>query len=279
MKKAQLAINSISTAVNIKADDFEKHLEAYQSAGFKNIEFCLKHIKDYMSAGHSVADVRKLFNKHNITCIGGFGEAVVDCFTSNKKDNNSKVKENVTLMAELGGKVLVVGTNGPEGSAVPKDTVGEIANTMARIAGEIKNTGVSLCIEFNWSPVVRSLRTAADVVRRAGVRNVGVLFDTAHYHCTPTKFTELNADNIKYVKHVHINDMSPKGGDVSNCNADRVLPGKGCLDLKAIIKAIEKHGYKGYFAIEMFNEKLWSLPPKKSAKLMYNSLLPFLTTG
>ncbi len=59
-----------------------------------------------------------------------------------------------------------------------------------------------------------------------------------------------------------------------DCNADRELPGRGHLDLKKIFGAIEKHGYRGYFSIEMFSQELWDLPASKSARRMYQSLLP-----
>ncbi len=102
------------------------------------------------------------------------------------------------------------------------------------------------------------------------------MFDPAHYHCTPTKFDQLNAQNIAAIRHVHVDDMADKPGELSNCNSDRVLPGKGCLDLPAIFKQLEKNGYRGYFSIEMFSERLWAMPPRTAAKLMYDSLLPFV---
>jgi 4-hydroxyphenylpyruvate dioxygenase len=106
--------------------------------------------------------------------------------------------------------------------------------------------------------------------------NVGVLFDPAHYHCTPTKFDQLTPENVATIRHVHVDDMSDKPGELSNCNSDRALPGKGCLDLKSIFGQLEKYGYKGYFSIEMFSEKLWAMPARKASKIMYDSLLPFV---
>ncbi len=152
--------------------------------------------------------------------------------------------------------------------------LGELAGIFSELAGQIQDTGVNLCIEFNWSPIVKSLRTAAEIARRSGMNNVGVLFDPAHYHCTPTKFDQLNAENIALIKHVHVDDMRDKPGELSNCNSDRALPGKGCLELAALMGQIEKHGYRGYFSIEMFSDELWQMPVTQAAALMYDSLLP-----
>jgi 4-hydroxyphenylpyruvate dioxygenase len=122
---------------------------------------------------------------------------------------------------------------------------------------------------------VKSLRTAAEIARRSRARNVGVVFDPAHYHCTPTKFDQLTPENVATIRHVHVDDMADKPAELSNCNSDRVLPGRGCLDLKAILRRLEKFGYGGYYSIEMFSEKLWAMPARKAARLMYDSLIPY----
>jgi 4-hydroxyphenylpyruvate dioxygenase len=273
MKKSQLAINSVST-IRFGLEDI---LPAYHAAGFENVEFVLKHVKDYLAQGHTLDDVKRLLAQNQLRCIGGF-ETHLACFApaEQKAQNHALIIENAGLLSALGATSMVVGTDGPaEGSQVA-DPTAEIVRTFAEVARKVKSTGVTLCLEFNWSPVVKSLRTAADIARRSRASNVGVLFDPAHYHCTPTKFDQLNAENIAFVRHVHVDDMADKPGELSNCNSDRALPGKGCLDLRAIFRQLEKNGYKGYFSIEMFSERLWAMPPRAAAKVMYESLMPFV---
>jgi sugar phosphate isomerase/epimerase len=112
------------------------------------------------------------------------------------------------------------------------------------------------------------------VARKAQHPRVGVLFDPAHYYTTPTKFDHLNPDTVPWIKHVHLDGMRDKPGDLSHCNDDRVLPGQGILDLPALIARLEEHGYAGYFSIEMFNHDLWQLPAAEAARRCYESLLP-----
>lgn len=270
MKKSQIAINSVST---IRLG-LEECLAAYHQAGFKNVEFPLSHVRDYLADGHTVSDVRRLLDTYHLQCIGGF-ECPVECFSParQRRKNHSRMLENAKFLSELGGTNLVVGTDGPKDIATSSDPLGHIAKTFAEVAKRIKGSGVILCIEFNWSPIVKSLRAACEIARRSRMGNVGVLFDPAHYHCTPTKFDQITSENVAYIKHVHVDDMRNKPGELSDCNKDRVLPGKGCLDLKAIFARIEEYGYRGYFSIEMFNEKLWAMPARKAAKLMYESML------
>ncbi len=269
MKRSQLAINSVST----RHENLEEALAAYAGAGFQNVEFMLGHVKEYLQRGHSAADARRLIESHDLQCIGGF-ECGLEAFSDaeQRAKNHAQIVANARLLAALGAKNMVVGTDGP--NTPTGDVLGELAGVFADVAGQIENTGVSLLIEFNWSPVVKSLRTAVEVARRSGASNVGVLFDPAHYHCTPSKFEHIHAQSVPFIKHVHVDDMADKPGELSNCNSDRALPGAGCLDLPALFGAIEKHGYNGYFSIEMFSDELWNLPAAEAAQLMFDSLLP-----
>ena len=121
---------------------------------------------------------------------------------------------------------------------------------------------------------MKSLQSAVQDAEIAVHPRVGVLFDTAHYHVTPTKLRDINEGSVRYIKHVHLNDMPDTPADLAHRDFDRVLPGEGVLDLPEIISALERNGYKGYFSIEMFSSKLWRLPAKEAARRCYESLLP-----
>ena len=271
MNIRQLAINSVST----RHHDLPDILAAYEAAGFANVEFTLKHVYDFLEAGHCLQDVRALLQQHQLRCIGGFETAAV-CFAPAEEcaQNHDRILANCQLVGELGGSVLVLGTDGPDAATVVDDPIAVIAETFGELGERVQSTGVRLCLEFNWSPIVKSVRTAVEVARRSGSSNVGVLFDPAHYHCTPSKLEMLTADSVQYIGHVHVNDMADKPGELCNCNADRVLPGQGCLDLQQIFGRLEQFGYQGYFSIEMFDEQLWAMPADQAAAKMYASLLP-----
>jgi sugar phosphate isomerase/epimerase len=71
--------------------------------------------------------------------------------------------------------------------------------------------------------------------------------------------------------------MGDKPADLSDCNSDRVLPGEGVLDLRALIATLESHGYTGFYSIEMFNESLWQVSAEEAAHRCFQSLLPLCT--
>ncbi len=268
MRIEQLAINSVST----RHADLEEALAAYASAGFRNVEFVLPLVHEWLGTGHTVADVRRLLERHDLRAIGGF-HIHVACFgdAEAQRANHATHLRNAALIHELGGGTLVVGTDGPDKRSM--EALETVAETFGALARQIEDLDVELALEFNWSPLVKSLRSAVHVAEKVNHPQVGVLFDPAHFHTTPTKLEDLRAETVRWIKHVHLNDMRDKPGDLSDCNADRVLPGEGILDLRAMIDRLEQHGYDGFFSIEMFNEDLWRLPATEAAHQCYRSLL------
>jgi 2-keto-myo-inositol isomerase len=186
--------------------------------------------------------------------------------------NHEQHVANARLVHELGGGTLVVGCDGPEKPAL--DALEVVAANFAELVEQTADLDVGIALEFNWGPLIKSLMSAVRVCERVNRPQLGVLFDPAHYYTTVTKFEHLTAATVRWIRHVHLDDMADKPGELSDCNADRVLPGEGVLDLPGLIGALERHGYEGCYAIEMFNAELWGLPAAEAAGRCYASLLP-----
>lgn len=265
MKADQLAINSITT----RQSSLDEALDAYAAAGFRNIEFHLPLAKD---AG--VDQVRLKLAKHGLTSIGGF-DVALSCFGEpNERERSlAALLDNARFLHELGGGVLVFGTDGPNEPSL--DALETVAEALVTTVDGIAELNVVLALEFNWGPLVRSLESAIRVVGQVNHPRIGVLFDPAHYRTTVTKLEQLTPQNVRWIKHVHFNDMNGTPGEFANCNTDRVLPGEGVLGLKRIITALEAGGYRGFFSVELFSEELWSLPAAEAAARCYASCLNF----
>jgi 2-keto-myo-inositol isomerase len=275
VKIEQLAINAVSTTHS----GLVECLDAYSAAGFKKVEFPMWLVKDYMKEGHTIEDVKALLDDRGMQCIGGW-ECHVACFwEEDKEEVFALLRTNAELISALGGTGMVCGTDGPKEGQEFDDVLQPIVDGFSDAADMIADTGVTLYLEFNWSPIVKSLRTGAEVARRTGKDNVRVVFDPAHYHCTPSKFSQLTPENVAMIGHVHVNNMADKPGELCDCNGDRVLPAEGCLDLPAIFGKLEECGYKGDFSIEMFTQSLYDMPASEAAAIMYQSLLPLTSDG
>src|SRR5215207_1599003 len=269
MKSEQLAIHSLSTSHR----NLEEALDAYAAAGFRYVEPYLPLVKAWMEDGHTIEQTRELFGSYDLQLIAS-SELAVECFHASDVllPNLRANAENARLIGELGGSAMIVHTDGPE--QVTAGSLNPIARALVNLAEATEDVGVDIAVEFNASPVVKSLQSGVRMAQKADHPRVGVLFDTAHYHVTPTKLSDINEESVKWIKHVHLHDMPDPPGDVAHRDFDRVLPGEGILDLPEIISALERNGYEGYFCIELFNAELWGLPTKEAARRCYESLLP-----
>ena len=267
MRLSQIAINSVTT----KHAGLEEALDAYAGAGFTHVEFVLPLVKDWLAAGHTVADVRAQLAKRGLRSIGGFQTHVVAFGDAEARSANHAIHlENARLIHELGGGTLVVGTDGPPQASV--DALSELADVLRGLVGQMEGLNVSMAIEFNWSPLVKSFHSAVCVAERVNHKQFGVLWDPAHYYTTVTKLDDLKPEWVRWIKHVHIDDMRDKPGELSNCNADRVLPGQGVIDLPDMIGRLERGGYNGFYSIELFNDDIWRLPADEAARQCYQSM-------
>jgi len=271
MHAAQFAINSISSS----GDSLEERLDAYAEAGFRKVEFALQHVKQFLNAGGTPVDARDLLDDRGLVCIGAFETHLAVFADSEERERNHQaIQKNAELIRTLGGSNLVVGTDGPQGAS--QNPFDEIIAVFGDVAARIADSQVNLLLEFNWSPIVKSFRTAVEVAQRCGMENAGVLFDSAHYHCTPSKLDQIRPDTVRWIKGVHVNDMRDKPGELSNCNSDRELPGEGHLNLRELFGKIEQFGYTGPFCIEMFSDALWALSPNEASRRMYESMKTLL---
>ena len=64
----------------------------------------------------------------------------------------------------------------------------------------------------------------------------------------------------------HIDDADPRKPLGTQTDADRVMPGDGCLDLKSEIRLLKEKGYDGAVSLELFNRDLWEKDPGEVLK-------------
>ncbi|NQT61022.1 MAG: sugar phosphate isomerase/epimerase [Bacteroidetes bacterium] len=83
---------------------------------------------------------------------------------------------------------------------------------------------------------------------------------------------------LKYANKIglfHIDDTV--NGDLKTLHVafDRTYPGKGQANAAGWLKAAEKAGYDGYYSLELFNDDLYQMDPKKAASECMYQLVAF----
>lgn len=150
-----------------------------------------------------------------------------------------------------------------------RELADEAAARGARIAFEPLNP-----IFMNTDTFICSLAEASKLVEAVDRPNFGVLVDVWHVWHEPDLLPRLHALGER-IFGVHISDW-PRGGP--RCQADRELPGRGLIDLAAVLGALGEAGYGGPCSLEIFSLEglegsLWRLEP---AQLIEESRAGFL---
>jgi len=136
----------------------------------------------------------------------------------------------------------------------PGDRATAVAG-LREIAREAESIGVRIALEpfqlegiESWS-IANTLTDAAQLIDEIGSPAVGIQFDVWHLWNTPDLFEEIERHAHRIVG-VHVSDWrEPTRGW-----ADRVLPGDGVANIPAILGALERAAWDGFYDIEIFSD-------------------------
>ena len=143
---------------------------------------------------------------------------------------------------------------------------------LRELAAEAERLGLRLALEpfqregiESWS-IVNTLGEAVGLADEVGSRALGIQFDTWHLWNTPELPAEIEEHAHRFVG-VHVSDWrEPTRGW-----ADRVLPGDGAAGVPAILGALDRAGWGGFYDLEIFSDNgafgaaypdsLWDVSP------------------
>jgi sugar phosphate isomerase/epimerase len=152
-----------------------------------------------------------------------------------------------------------------------------VVEGLRTIGDEAEHAGVRVGLEpinriggENWT-IVSALPETVELLEDADRPALGIQFDTWNLWNTPTLFDDIAAYCDRFVG-VHVADWR----EPTRSWCDRVLPGDGVADLPAILGALERAGWDGYYDVEIFSDNgafgnawpdsLWDVPPDELAE-------------
>lgn len=155
---------------------------------------------------------------------------------------------------------------------------------LREVAREAESIGLRIALEpfqregiESWS-IANTLGDAAQLIDEIGSPAVGIQFDVWNLWNTPDLFDEIEryADRIA---GVHVSDWR----DPTRGWADRVLPGAGVANVPAILGALDRAGWDGFYDIEIFSDNgtfgtaypdsLWDVDGAELARLCRQRLI------
>ncbi len=267
----RLCMNEITTMHAALEEDFV----AYHKAGFTAVEITLWKVHDYLQ-NHSMNELKQLFQNHGLTPVSACSRnAYYQAFgdTDARQACIDAMKEDFALMQQLGCSVYISGCNAPD--QLKESSYDDLADYLVALANTAQPYDVILALEFNYCKPINSIHTVKLILNKTNHPNIKFVFDTCHFHKSPSKLEDLSLLKAEDIALVHVTDLEDVPVEIMT-DMNRVIPGNGIVPIGAMIDKLMALGYEGYYSVEIFNEALWNLPVEEVSEQVYQSMLPFM---
>ena len=166
-----------------------------------------------------------------------------------------QVRRAIGWVHALGGEVLVV-IPGARDGATWERAASVYADAYAALLPEATAAGIRLAIEVIHPlrqdlSFVNTLADARELARRAGSRG-GYVLDLWHSGWERRLMETIAADARRRIHAVQLSDYKA----VTMRTLDRALLGEGILPLRAILRALERGGYRGWYETEIISDDI-----------------------
>jgi sugar phosphate isomerase/epimerase len=197
-------------------------------------------------------------------CRGGFFTDADRAARRRALDDNRRAIEEA---ARLGSPVLALACGGlPDGDRDLDGARRRVIEALAELAPHAAAHGVRLAIEplhpmyCSDRSVIVTLAQALDLAERFSASQVGVMVDAYHVWWDPQLAAQLTRAGRR-IAGFQVADWAtplPQGALLG-----RALPGEGRIELRRLRQAVDTAGYRGAIEVEVFNQRLWSLPGRE----------------
>ncbi|OLT30495.1 hypothetical protein BJF79_09625 [Actinomadura sp. CNU-125] len=268
----KLCLNRVTLSRDTSAGEV---VRASHAAGFPFVELSARRLLEAVSGDPQAAE---LVSSGAITPVHGGWSIRLHWERDRFEQALPEAIAEMEAVARLGSRsgALVLPRQRPDtGFLVPGRE--ETLDRIGRVAAWAASFDLSLMLEFNGLHTFdrsdrgcRTLKETVELIRCLGSPNVGVLLDSYHWHAsggTAHEVAEIPADMPIFV---HLNDAP----DIRRHLLDdslRQLPGDGCIDLPALLAALQWRGYEGPLSVELKNRELHSRSPYEAARLAHRA--------
>jgi sugar phosphate isomerase/epimerase len=226
------------------ADD----VRALERLGFRSISLATSKVAAYGSR-RAVGLLRaSSLEVAHVSSYGRFGAGA-----AGRRRGMDDVRRGIAFGHEVGARVVAV-LSGPRRQLAWDAAAGALADAYAALVPEATAAGLRLAIEVVHPlrqdlAFVNTLAAARTLARRGGPRG-GYVLDVWHSAWEPAFVATAARDARRRIHAVQLSDVKP----VTLRSMDRALLGRGIAPLAALVGALERGGYRGFYELEIIGD-------------------------
>ncbi|MBC2283391.1 2-keto-myo-inositol isomerase [Listeria booriae] len=259
----KLCFNEATTLEN---SNLEKDLTICEQNGYDYIEIrTMDKLPEYLKT-HTLDDLATYFQNHHIKPLAL--NALV--FFNNRDEAGhaaiiQEFQEMMHICDKIGAKYVVAVPLITTEKILKKGIKQSCIEVLQELSNIAESHGVKIALEFVGHPecTVNTFEDAYDIVQAVNRDNVGLVFDSFHFHAMGSNIENLkNADGSK-IFIFHIDDTEDFQIGLLT-DDDRVWPGHGAIDLEAHITTLKQIGYSDVVSVELFRPEYYQLTPEET---------------
>ncbi|MBC1400016.1 2-keto-myo-inositol isomerase [Listeria booriae] len=259
----KLCFNEATTLEN---SNLEKDLTICEQNGYDYIEIrTMDKLPEYLKT-HTLDDLATYFQNHHIKPLAL--NALV--FFNNREEAGhaaiiQEFQEMMHICDKIGAKYVVAVPLVTTEKILKKDIKQSCIEVLQELSNIAESHGVKIALEFVGHPecTVNTFEDAYDIVQAVNRDNVGLVFDSFHFHAMGSNIENLkNADGSK-IFIFHIDDTEDFQIGLLT-DDDRVWPGHGAIDLEAHITTLKQIGYSDVVSVELFRPEYYQLTAEET---------------
>ena len=245
---------------------------AASASGYSALSVGPEDIEGARAEGLSDSDIRALFEDNGLQIAeldpllswlhsGSLGKGAIDDSAPRLGRDES---EFFALADTFGGSLINCA------HPFPGDVdLDEAAEAFAGLCDRAREHGTRCAIEFLPWTGIPDVTTAAEIVRRAGRTNGGIMFDTWHHFRGANDDEALRQVPGEFIHGVQVNSApsAPSGEPMIESMHERLLPDEGDIDVANLIRILDSIGSRAAIGIEVFSNTLNALPANQTAQL------------
>ncbi|MBC1318260.1 2-keto-myo-inositol isomerase [Listeria booriae] len=259
----KLCFNEATTLEN---SNLEKDLTICERNGYDYIEIrTMDKLPEYLKT-HTLDDLATYFQNHHIKPLAL--NALV--FFNNRDEAGhaaiiQEFQEMMHICDKIGAKYVVAVPLVTTEKILKKDIKQSCIEVLQELSSIAESHGVKIALEFVGHPecTINTFEDAYDIVQAVKRDNVGLVFDSFHFHAMGSNIQNLkNADGSK-IFIFHIDDTEDFQIGLLT-DDDRVWPGHGAIDLEAHITTLKQIGYSDVVSVELFRPEYYQLTAEET---------------
>jgi len=249
--------------------DFKDRVEAASRAGFTGFGIWHADLERVLEK-YSLKDMKLILDDNGIRHVEL--EFLTDWFLDGERKKQSDTRKHLLFEAAgvLCTRHIKVGDFFQEQCSMP-----QLIDAFAALCRDAEGCGAKVGFELMPFAMIRTLDEAVAMVRGAGARNGGIVFDLWHIVKLGIPYHEVSRVPKDYVVSVELNDgtFTAPWSLHEDTIHHRRLCGEGEFDIRSFIRIMQNAGYEGPWGIEVLSEDLRKLSLEELTSRAFSTTL------